>query len=126
MRPIPVPDTESYHVLARKETVEGALTHYRTYGYPLLIRVFGRSELPGRELWIYFFGVICFFGGVAAYTGSGWLAVAAASPLVYAEALRAPRQAPARFRLLRFRSAGGRSSADSDLATAQRAAVALC
>ena len=43
---IRVPDTTSYLRLSRMSTVEGALTHYRTYGYPLLIKIFGWRELP--------------------------------------------------------------------------------
>jgi len=84
---IRVPDTMSYLRLSRMSTVEGALTHYRTYGYPLLIKIFGWRELPGRELWIFFVAVLAFYGGVAAYARSQWLALAAASPLLYGQAL---------------------------------------
>ena len=81
VRPHRVPDSESYLVLSRKQTVEGALTHYRTYGYAFLLRIFGWKEIPGRELWIFFFGVICFFFGASSYARSAWLGLAAASPL---------------------------------------------
>jgi hypothetical protein len=88
VRPLRVPDTESYVVLSRKDTVEGALTHYRTFGYPLLLKIFGWRELPGRELWMFFGAVICFFAGVTAYASSGWLGLAAASPLLYGDTLK--------------------------------------
>ena len=87
LEPIRVADTDSYIRVAKMETVEGALSHYRTYGYPLLLRTFGRDALIGIELRLYLLGTIALFAAVWVYTGSGWIALAAASPLLYADAL---------------------------------------
>ncbi len=88
VRPIRVPDSQSYITLSRSPNVEGALTHYRTYGYALLIRVFGWREIAGPELWIFFFGVLCFAAGVGSYMRSAWLGLAAGSPLLYGDTLK--------------------------------------
>ncbi|MDH3403043.1 MAG: hypothetical protein OES32_12995 [Acidobacteriota bacterium] len=87
VRAIRVPDTASYLKLAQVKTVEGALTHYRTNGYALLLRLFGWRKLPGRELAIFFLGTLCLFAGVGAYGRSSWLGLAAASPLLYGDTL---------------------------------------
>lgn len=88
LRPIPVADTDSYVKLSRYSTVDGAISHYRTYGYPLLLKTFGRDALIAVELWLYLAGAISFFGAVWVYTGNGWIGLAAASPLFYADALK--------------------------------------
>ncbi len=85
VRPIAVPDTESYIKLSRATTLDGALTHYRTMGYPLLLRAFGWHDVVRWELWIFLCGVLALFGGVWAYSSRAWLALAAASPLLYGE-----------------------------------------
>lgn len=87
LRPISVSDTASYVRASKLSTVDGALSHYRTYGYPLLLKLFGQKGLIPLELWLYLAATIAFFVAIKAYTGSAWIGLATASPLLYAEAL---------------------------------------
>ncbi|MCZ6507911.1 MAG: hypothetical protein O7A04_07690 [Acidobacteria bacterium] len=88
VRPIRVPDTASYLRLARMSTIDGALSHYRSNGYPLLLRIFTWREIAGPELWVFFCGVLALFAGTWAYTQRAWLGLAAASPLLYGDTLK--------------------------------------
>lgn len=88
LRPISVADTDSYVRLSRRSTADSAISHYRTYGYPLLLKLFGRKALIPLELWLYLAATIALFAAIRAYAGSGWIGLAAASPLLYADALR--------------------------------------
>ena len=47
----------------------------------------GVDRLAAVALWLFFVGVTGFFAGVWAYGGSAWLALAAASPLLYGQTL---------------------------------------
>ena len=83
-----VPDTESYVRAARSANLEEALSNYRTYGYPLVLKMArsdGRfSRLPLLQALAYLFSVLLFWFGVRAYYGSPWMALAAAAPLPWA------------------------------------------
>jgi hypothetical protein len=89
--PIKTPDTRSYLVAAQAETVTQALSHYRTYGYPLFLRILhwvdpGRDQLPEVQILLYFAAVLLFWAAATA-VAEPWLAFAAASPLLYAPVL---------------------------------------
>jgi hypothetical protein len=82
-----VPDTQSYINHAQMSTINGALMHYRSLGYPAAIRWIGWRELPGRELWLFFIGAVALFAGVTAYARSAWVGLAAAMPLLHGQTL---------------------------------------
>ena len=84
------PDTDSYLKALNATTLEAALAHYRTYGYPLFFRLLGWlglgwPGLPYLQAAVYYGAVVLFFFAVRSYAGSAWLAFAAALPLIYAE-----------------------------------------
>ncbi len=83
LEPAWVADSHSYGKGSEAATVTQALSHYRTYGYPLLLKTLGRSRLPPAGLLIYLSSVILFWFALRGYTGSSWLAFAAAVPLAY-------------------------------------------
>jgi hypothetical protein len=88
LAPIRVADTASYLKLAQVSSVDGALARYRTYGYPLLLKTVGRAPLPAFELRLFLAASVAFFAAVWSFSGSAWVGLAAASPLLYADALR--------------------------------------
>lgn len=87
VRPVLVPDSESYRSHARLSTLDAKLMHYRSLGYPAALRAFGWRQLPGRELWLFFLAVVAFFMGVSAFTRSSWVGLAAATPLLHGQTL---------------------------------------
>jgi hypothetical protein len=92
LEPIKNPDTRSYFVAADAETVTEAMSHYRTYGYPLFLRMLGwagleRDHLPTVQILIYFVAAFVFWAAAVAFSAAPWLAFAAASPLLYAPVL---------------------------------------
>ncbi len=89
LKPHVLADTHSYRRAAEARTLEQAFSQHRTFGYPLLLRYIERSQastsqLPGLQAQIALAAVALFFLGVRSYSGSGWLALAAATPLVWA------------------------------------------
>ncbi len=88
-----VPDTVSYRQAARALNLRMTLAHYRTVGYPLLIRAVDRvsrdlTPIPWIQLFSWIAATALFFAAVARYFGSSWLALAAASPLLYASMIQ--------------------------------------
>ncbi len=89
-----VADTKSYLTAADSTSVREALGGYRTYGYPLFLELFRDDDgtirlrrIPRVHLMVFFASVLVFWWGTKRFSGSGWLALAAASPLIYAPAL---------------------------------------
>ena len=92
LAPVRVPDTASYLVGAGGTSLEQSLAHYRTFAYPLFLRGLGGSELdlapvPKVQLLVYLGGILLFWYAWRLYSGSRWLAYAAAFPLPFAVAL---------------------------------------
>jgi hypothetical protein len=82
------PDAISYELSAQAETAAELLSSVRTAGYPLLLRAVGVDSeryqlLPELHLVVHFLAMLLFWSGAARYTGSRWLAFAAAAPLLY-------------------------------------------
>ena len=89
--PVIRPDTRSYQKASRVASLEGALQQHRTMGYPLFLRAMrwvsgshSLSALPEAHAALFFGGVLLFWLAVRAWTGSEWLALAAATPLTSA------------------------------------------
>ena len=87
-----VPDTPSYMEASRATSLEAALSHHRTIGFPTLIRTLyaiggSRDAIPVLGFLVFFFGVLSFFLAVRRFSGSMWLAFAAALPLPFASVL---------------------------------------
>ncbi len=92
MKPWEVHDTVSYVELAEPVDVSFVLSRGRTFAYPLFMRAVkllgaGWEPLPEAQAIVYFAAVLLFWFGLNVYTGSRWLAMAAANPLLYAEVL---------------------------------------
>jgi hypothetical protein len=88
-RPAHMPDTASYLRLAEAKTVAGALSSYRTYGYPLFLRLVGGGEVdtaqvPRIQFGLYSLAILLFWLALRRYTRSRWWAFAGATPLAYA------------------------------------------
>ncbi len=100
LRPWEVHDTISYEELAEPFDLSYGLSRGRTFGYPLFMRAVALlgsewEPLPEAQAIVYFLAVLLFWAGLNVYSGSRWLAMAAASPLLYAEVLRLnPRVQP--------------------------------
>lgn len=101
--PVIRPDTRSYVNVSRAPTVARALARHRTYAYPLFLKAL--RELPAEPLpmtvipkihaAVFFVAVLVFWFAVRAWSGSAWLALAAATPLISAPVLfLAPRIQP--------------------------------
>lgn len=93
LTPVRVADTRSYIDAAHLDSVGEALSVYRTTGFPLLIRAFeawglGIERIPAFQIAAYLSAVLVFFYAVRRYTGSAWLALAAALPLPFAGVVR--------------------------------------
>lgn len=90
LRPIPMPDTASYWRVAEARSAPAALSDVRTIGYPVFLDWIGRHDVervPRISVKIYIACVLLFWAGLAAYTGSRWLAWAGAAPLLFASVL---------------------------------------
>lgn len=88
-RPAFLPDTASYLELAEAPTLEWALAHYRTNGYPIFLELVGggrvdTARVPHAQFAFYSLAILLFWLGLRRYTGSGWLAFAGAAPLPFA------------------------------------------
>ncbi len=97
MKPWEVHDTVSYVELAEPVDVSFVLSRGRTYAYPLFMRAVALlgsewEPLPEAQALFYFGSVLLFWIGLNVYTGSRWLAMAAANPLLYAEVLALNRR----------------------------------
>ncbi len=84
-----VPDTPSYMEASRTTSLKAALSHHRTIGFPTLIRSLysagtSRNAIPTLGIVLYSLGVLLFYFAVRQFTGSTWLAFAAAVPLPFA------------------------------------------
>ena len=93
-----VPDTGSYREAARAASLGEALSHYRTVGYPLLIRAVSSlasswAPIPWIQLLSWLAATSLFYRAVGRFFGSRWLALAMASPLLYASLLGMVNQA---------------------------------
>ncbi len=85
-------DTRSYLAFKTNSLAE-ALSHVRTFGYPLflrLVRVFspGLALLPYVQITLFFVAAIFFHSALRIYGFSKWTAFAAATPLIYLRLLR--------------------------------------
>ena len=86
--------TKIYQRVSQADTVEKALRQTRTYGYPLFLKVMRFLVKPPHvrlvpevHAALFFGAVMLFWFAVRAWTGSGWLALAAATPLISAPVL---------------------------------------
>lgn len=84
------PDTRSYERASKARTLEVALRQHRTVGYPTFLRtmraVGGRGHLlliPKVHAALFFGAVVLCWFAVRDWTGSGWVALAAATPLTW-------------------------------------------
>ena len=85
-------DTQGYEHLLSATTMTEALSGLRTWGYPLVIRVFGLQRdgwaaVPRFHFILYSLAVLLFWFAVARFARSRWLAFAAATPLLLGSAL---------------------------------------
>ena len=85
-----LPDTHGYRHAGRADSWTQALSSHRTVIYPALLRLYDRSgrtwkEIPVLHATVYFAAVVVFFVGLRVYSGSAWLALVAAIPLIYAK-----------------------------------------
>lgn len=85
-----LPDTHGYREAGRASSLSEALASHRTHVYPALLRFYDRAgrtwkEIPRLQAVVYFAAVVVFFAGLRIYSGSAWLALAAAIPLIYAK-----------------------------------------
>jgi hypothetical protein len=88
LKPTKVPDTISYMGASRATSASQALSHYRTYGYPLFlktVRSSGRSlaDVPLLHALTFLSATLFFWLALSAYLGSRWIAFAAALPMPY-------------------------------------------
>ncbi len=87
------PDTASYAwSLPVERTLEERLAHYRTVGYPFFLRALGAvglgwEAIPEAQLAVYLGAVLLLWSGATACWGRPWLALAAATPLLYLDFL---------------------------------------
>ncbi|MCP4200778.1 MAG: hypothetical protein GY769_02435 [bacterium] len=85
---VPSPDTLSYDLLSRSDSLSELLSSVRTIGYPLFLKLL-RSVSPDYQaaptvhLAIYLAVVVLFWWSVRGYTGSPWRAFAWSLPLAY-------------------------------------------
>ena len=91
-RPDRVPDTPSYVKAPPLTSVQQALSHHRTFAYPLLLRTLARTGLGLHAVpWIhaasYFASVLLLWLGISRFSGDGWLALAATTPLAWSSML---------------------------------------
>lgn len=86
-----VDDTESYLLAAQSTSVTHALSRIRSIGYPSFLRMFRtdsgeirKARVPRVQFAIFLGAVTLFWWALRRFTGSPWLALAGASPLLYA------------------------------------------
>lgn len=87
------PDTVTYELLATGAAPAEILSGIRTFGYPLFLRLMelfevSADQIPAVHAGAYFLAVHFFWFATRAYTGSSWLALAAALPLAWTGLLR--------------------------------------
>ncbi len=102
MEPRVTNDTLSYVLLLKASTLAEALSGLRTYAYPLLLKAFALdpeilphdlrllpiwSRVPELNFVLYGAAVLVFWLAVRHFARSGWLAFAAAVPLLFSPAL---------------------------------------
>lgn len=85
-------DTRTYVSLMQAETLKDQLSHIRTPGYPLFLAAVEATagnldRAAEAQTLVYLLSVIGFGLAAALYLGSGWKAVAAATPLLYTRLL---------------------------------------
>lgn len=90
--PKEVPDTRSYVAMAKATELEEILSSYRTYGYPLYLKIVAPpydtfAAVPIVQLAAYWAAVVLFWWALAAYCGSGVIALLAATPLIWGRTL---------------------------------------
>ncbi len=88
-KPARMPDSQSYVQAARATSFTQAVSHYRTYGYPLFLRLVAAGgtrvgHLPSLQFALYGLAVVLLWGALRSYVGSPWLAFAGATPLPWA------------------------------------------
>ncbi len=88
LEPQRVPDTLSYEIMAGVSSLRDALSGVRTYGYPLFLKLFGPlpddyALVPIIHMALFFLAVTLFYAAVREFSGSSWMALAIASPLLY-------------------------------------------
>ena len=88
LEPVIRPDTRSYQRASRAGSLEASLQQHRTMGYPLFLRAMRSlterphlAPLPEVHAALFFGAVALLWFAIRAWTGSGWLALAAATPL---------------------------------------------
>lgn len=87
LEPVRSADAASYEWPWELMTLSDALHSLRTFGYPIVLRVWGlfsdsHAALPTFHLLLYFLAVAFFWRSFAAYSGSPWLSFAAVVPLL--------------------------------------------
>jgi hypothetical protein len=88
LKPTKVPDTISYMGASRATSASQALSHYRTYGYPLFlqtVRSSGRSlaDVPLFHALAFLSATLFFWLALSVYLRSPWMAFAATLPMPY-------------------------------------------
>lgn len=78
-----VPDSGSYAWMAGKAvSLEAALSHFRTVGYPLFYAIVPDVLIPAVQLAVFFVAVSVLYAGLRAISGKQWVALAACLPMV--------------------------------------------
>lgn len=85
-------DAKTYEQTLAPSSMSGKLQSMRTLGYPLFLatvkRVYPKPEAVAiAQLAAFVLAVLAFARGFETYSGSGWLALAAATPLLYSPLL---------------------------------------